>query len=197
METKNIIALVREKLDLYRKPYIDTGYLQKILDKFAPNYTIKQLCNLDIIRPIKRGKWYLNRKSRDFINPFVVGALYMGDEMYVFGGMSVYNRYSLSEQIAEVYTIYNTKTSWEKEIAGIRYNFIRQRESFFYGIEKEKIEDYEYHIMSPERAYIQMIREGKSFSFIPKNIQKEEVIRLAEQNASKSLQSLIKKYVSL
>lgn len=111
METKNIIALVREKLDLYRKPYIDATYLQKILDKFAPNYTIKQLCNLDILRPIKRGKWYLNRKSRDFINPFVVGALYMGDEMYVFGGMSVYNRYSLSEQIAEIYTIYNTKTS--------------------------------------------------------------------------------------
>ncbi len=193
METKNIIALVREKLDLYRKPYIDATYLQKILDKFAPNYTIKQLCNLDILRPIKRGKWYLNRKSRDFINPFVVGALYMGDEMYVFGGMSVYNRYSLSEQIAEIYTIYNTKTSWEKEIAGIRYNFIRQRESFFYGIEKEKVEDYEYRIMSPERAYIQMIREGKRFSFIPKNIQKEEVIRLAEQNASKSLQSLIQK----
>lgn len=111
METKNIIALVREKLDLYRKPYIDATYLQKILDKFGPNYTIKQLCNLDIIRPIKRGKWYLNRKSRDFINPFIVGALYMGDEMYVFGGMSVYNRYSLSEQIAEIYTIYNTKTS--------------------------------------------------------------------------------------
>ncbi len=72
METKNIIALVREKLDIYRKPYIDAVFLQKILDKFAPNYTIKQLCNLDIVKPIKRGKWYLNRKSREFINPFVV-----------------------------------------------------------------------------------------------------------------------------
>lgn len=193
METKNLIALIREKLTLYRKPYIDAVYLQKILDKFAPNYTIKQLCNQDIIRPIKRGKCYLNRKSREFINPFVVGGLYMGDEIYVFGGMSVYNRYSLSEQIAEIYTIYNTKISWEKEIAGIHYDFIRQRESFFYGIQREKVDEYEYSIMSPERAYIQMIREGKIFLSIPKNIQKKALIQLSEENASKSLQSLIKK----
>ncbi len=193
METKNIIALVREKLDLYRKPYIDAVYLQKILNKFAPNYTIKQLCNLDIVRPIKRGKWYLNRKSREFINPFVVGGLYMGDELYVFGGMSVYNRYSLSEQIAEIYTIYNTKISDRKEIAGISYDFIRQRESFFYGIQREKADEYEYAIMSPERAYIQMIREGKTFPHVPKNIQKEALIQLSEKNTSKPLQSLIRK----
>jgi hypothetical protein len=159
MEVKNSIALVREKLDLYRKPYIDAILLQKILDRFAPNYTIKQLCNLDIIRPIKRGKWYLNRKSRDFVNPFVVGRLYMDGELYAFGGMSVYNRYSLSEQIAEIYTIYNTKISGEKEIAGIRYDFVRQRKSFFYGIDTEQIDGYEYQIMSVERAYIQMLRE--------------------------------------
>ncbi len=193
METKNIIALVREKLDLYRKPYIDVVYLQKILDKFAPNYTIKQLCNQDIVRPIKRGKWYLNTKSREFINPFVVGGLYMGDELYVFGGMSVYNRYSLSEQIAEVYTIYNTRISWAREIVGIRYDFVRQRESFFYGIQQEKTDEYQYSIMSPERAYIQMIREGKTFTVFPKNIQKSLLLSLSEANASQPLQSLIKK----
>lgn len=196
METKNIIAVVRDKLDLYRRPYIGVDYLKKILDKFAPNYTIKQLCNLDIVRPIKRGRWYLNRKSREFINPFVVGGLYMGDDLYTFGGMSVYNRYSLSEQIAEVYTIYNTKISWAREIAGIRYDFIRQRESFFYGMHSEKVDEYEYTIMCPERAYIQMIREGKIFAHTPKNIQKEVLVKLAEENTSKSLQSLIKKYVS-
>lgn len=73
MESKNAIALVREKLDLYRKPYIDADFLQKILNAFAPNYTIKQLCNLGIVRPIKRGKWYMNQKSREFISPFVIG----------------------------------------------------------------------------------------------------------------------------
>lgn len=196
MESRNTIALIREKLDLYRKPYIDAVYLQKILDKFAPNYTIKQLCNLDIIRPIKRWKTYLNRKSREFINPFVIGALYMGDDLYMFGGISVYNRYSLSEQIAEVYTIYNTKISWDKEIAGIRYSFVRARESFFYGVERIAIDEYEYSIMSPERAYIQMLREGKVFTHLPKNIDTEKLLHLAEKNTSLSLQTLIKKYVS-
>ncbi len=117
----------------------------------------------------------------------------MGDELYVFGGMSVYNRYSLSEQIAEVYTLYNTRISGSKEIAGIRYDFIRQRESFFYGIQREGVDEYEYAIMSPERAYIQMIREGKVFPHLPKNIQKEVLIQLSEKNTSKSLQALIKK----
>jgi hypothetical protein len=191
MEAKNSIALVREKLDLYGKPYIDAVFLQKILDKFAPNYTIKQLCNLDIVRPIKRSRWYLNRKSRGFVNPFVVGGLYMGDETYAFGGMSVYNRYSLSEQIAEIYTVYNTKISGDREIAGIRYSFIRQRQNFFYGIRTEKADEYEYRIMSPERAFIQMLREGKTFPIIPKNVQKEKLLRLAEKYASKPLQSRV------
>jgi hypothetical protein len=43
MEIINKIAKIREKLDLYGKPYIDSLFLQKILDNFAPNYTITQL----------------------------------------------------------------------------------------------------------------------------------------------------------
>jgi hypothetical protein len=46
MEIKNNIAKVREKLDIYQKPYIEADLLQKILNKFAPNYTITQLSNL-------------------------------------------------------------------------------------------------------------------------------------------------------
>lgn len=116
----------------------------------------------------------------------------MGNETYAFGGMSVYNRYSLSEQIAEVFTIYNTKISGEKDIAGVRYVFIRQRESFFYGIDTGKADQYEYRIMSPERAFIQMLREGKVFPAVPKGIDTKTLIRLAEGNASQTLQSIVK-----
>ncbi len=191
MERINVIARVREKLDLYGKPYIDAVFLQKILDKFAPNYSIKQLCNLNLVRPIKRSTWYVNTKTREFINPFVIGGLYMGEEMYAFGGMAVYNRYSLSEQIAENYTIYNTKLSGTREIAGIRFYFVRQRESFFYGIKTEKLGAYSYEIMTPERACIQMLREGKTFRNIPKSVQQTKLVHLAEKYASKNLQSQI------
>ncbi|MCB9805312.1 hypothetical protein H6769_06995 [Candidatus Peribacteria bacterium] len=45
METINQIAKIREKLDIYSKPYIEVSMIQKILDKFAPSYSIKDLCN--------------------------------------------------------------------------------------------------------------------------------------------------------
>jgi len=46
MEIINKIAKIREKLDLYGKPYITEELLQKLLDKFAPNYTITNICNI-------------------------------------------------------------------------------------------------------------------------------------------------------
>jgi len=46
MEIINKIAKIREKLDLYSKPYIKEELLQKLLDKFAPNYSITNLSNL-------------------------------------------------------------------------------------------------------------------------------------------------------
>ena len=43
---KNVIAKVREKLELYNKAYISKEFITKILNKFAPNYSISQLCNM-------------------------------------------------------------------------------------------------------------------------------------------------------
>ncbi len=197
MKIINKIAKIREKLDIYGKPYIDEELLQKLLDKFAPNYTITNLSNLGLITPIKRWKNYIVNKYNAFVHPFVVGSFYMWDEMYVFGGLWVYNRYSLSEQVAEWQTIYNTKISWKKIIWDSKFIFVRQRESFFYGTKKEKFEEYSYEIMTIERAFIQMIKEWKEFESLPYWIDKDKLIKIATKYSSQTILTKIKKLCTL
>lgn len=193
MKIKNDIAIVREKLDNYQKPYIEVDLLQKILNKFAPNYTIANLSHLWLITLVKRGKVYINNKTHDFINPFVVWNLYMWDEIYCFGWLWVYNRYSLTEQIAEWLTIYNTKVSGKKVIWNNKFIFKRQRKSFFYWIKKEKFENCTYNIMTIERAFIEMLKEWKTFGELPYWIDKKKLQSLANKYASKKIISLINK----
>jgi hypothetical protein len=178
---------------LYGKPYITEELLQKLLDKFAPNYSITNLSNLWLIIPIKRGKVYINNKYNAFVNPFVVGDLYMWDDLYMFGWLWVYNRYSLTEQVAEWQTIYNTKISWKKVIWNSKFIFVRQRENFFYWWKKEKFDEYYYNIMTIERAFIQMIKEWKEFSNLAYWINKEKLLKLTKKYASKTVLSKIEK----
>ncbi len=190
---KNVIAKVREKLELYNKAYISKEFITKILNKFAPNYSISQLCNMWLLTPIKRGKWYVNNKTREYINPFVVGDLYMWNELYMFGWIMMYNRYNISDQVPEWYTIYNTKISWKKIIWSAKFIFIRQRENFFYGMKNEKFEEYNYKVMTPERAFIQALKEKKIFDIVPYWIDKIKLIKLAKKNASQTINDKIKK----
>ena len=195
MEIVNKIAKIRDKLDIYSKPYISLEVLQKLLDKFAPNYTINQLCSLWLLTPIKKGKWYLNNKSKEIVNTFVVWDLYFWDELYVFWWMSVYNRYGISEQIAEWYTIYNTKISWKKIIWNSKFIFVKQRESFFYGIKIEKVWENSYKIMTPERAFIQALKEDKKFDKLPYKVDFKKLEKLAKKYASITINDKIKSYV--
>jgi len=190
---KNKIAKIREKLDLYNKAYISNDLLVKLLNKFAPNYTISQLCNIWVITPIKRGKWYINNKSREFINPFIIGNLYMGDELYMYGWMMIYNKYWLSDQIAEKYTIYNTKISANKTIGNIEFIFIRQRDNFFYWLKEEFFEDYTYKVMNRERAFIQALKEKKIYDEIPYWIDIKKLKKLAGKYASQVIFNKINK----
>lgn len=195
MEIVNKIAKIRDKLDIYSKLYISLEILQKLLDKFAPNYTINQLCSLWLLTPIKKGKWYLNNKSKEIVNPFVVWDLYFWDELYVFWWISVYNRYGISEQIAEWYTIYNTKISWKKIIWNSKFIFVKQRESFFYWIKIEKFWEYSYKIMTPERAFIQALKEDKKFDKLPYKVDFKKLEKLAKKYASITINDKIKSYV--
>jgi hypothetical protein len=56
--------IIEEKLRIYDEPFIDKDLLQKILNKFAPNYKIKTLTTRKLISPVIRGKLYFNHLSR-------------------------------------------------------------------------------------------------------------------------------------
>ena len=167
-----------------------------MLSKFAWNYTISQLCDKWLIIPIKRGKWYINNKSREFINPYIVWDLYMWDELYMYGWMVIYNRYGLSDQVAEKYTIYNTKISGNKIIWGVNFIFIRQRDKFFYWLNKTKVWEYEYKIMTIERAFIQALKEKKQFEDIPYWVDIKKTQKLAKEYSSQIIINKINKLCS-
>jgi len=192
----NKIAIIRDKLELYNQIYISKDLLTKLLSKFAWNYTISQLCDKWLIIPIKRGKWYINNKSREFINPYIVWDLYMWDELYMYGWMVIYNRYGLSDQVAEKYTIYNTKISGNKIIWGVNFIFIRQRDKFFYWLNKTKVWEYEYKIMTIERAFIQALKEKKQFEDIPYWVDIKKTQKLAKEYSSQIIINKINKLCS-
>jgi hypothetical protein len=117
----------------------------------------------------------------------------MWENLYMFGGIMIYNRHGLSEQIAEWYTIYNTKISWKKIIWDSKFIFVRQRESFFYWFKKEKYEDKYYKIMNIERAFIQLLKENKKFKKLPYWINKEKLLQISKKYSSKTIISKIEK----
>jgi hypothetical protein len=41
---ENKIAIIREKLTICGQTFVQKDFLTKILDKFAPNYSIEDLC---------------------------------------------------------------------------------------------------------------------------------------------------------
>lgn len=173
---------------MYNRWIIEKDYLQKILTKFSPNYSVRQLSNLWIISPLKRWKYYFNNMGRDFIDPFTIWALYMEWKQYCYWWLWVYNRYWFTNQLADRYTIYNTTKSGKKIIWRQRVIFKRQRESFFYGMIEETSWSITYKIMSPERAFIERLKEWVVFKTLPRSVNQKKLIIMAQKYASKNIQ---------
>ena len=188
----NQIKIIRQKLDAYWKLVIDKELLNKLLNKFAPNYTIANLCSLWLIYTIKRGESYINSFSKETQTPFIVGDIYFGWWEYMFGWLWMYNYYWFSTQVVEWYTIYNTKISGTRIIWNVKLILKKQRKNFFYGWTTKKNWNYSYKIMTPERAFIQMLKEWKSFKVLPSNINKEKLLTMSEKNTSKNIYNYIK-----
>jgi len=189
----NYLEKIREKLRLYDKAIIEKDFLEKILAKFAPNYSITQISNLWLVSPLKRGKYYFNKLSLSFVDPYEVISYYMWDSLYCIGWLWVYNTYWFSTQVVEWHTVYNTKISWKKILWNTKIIFKRQRQDFFYGIDTRKTSSNCYHVMSVERAFIQRVKEGDYFTSIPKNVDKHTLLTLTQKYSSKTLQNKIQK----
>ena len=187
----NTIELIREKLRLYDKKIISREMLEKILIKFGVNYSISQISNLWLITPLKRGKYYFNNLWREFINPYVVWDYYMGEDLYTYGWLGVYNLYWFTTQLADWQTIYNTKISGKKIIWKHKIIFKRQRQSFFYGINTLHFENKSYKIMSPERAFIERLKEWVAFTELPPKVDRDILLQMSKKHASKTIHNKI------
>ncbi|MDP2103449.1 MAG: hypothetical protein Q8K26_00840 [Candidatus Gracilibacteria bacterium] len=190
------LSKIREKLDIIGEKYLDTSVLEKLLAKFAPSYSISQICDTGMISPIKRGKFYINNVNRDIENPYKIADMYFEGVGYMFGGLGVYNVYGYSTQLVEWHTVYNTKISGERIIGRTKFIFKKQRNGFFYGETEQKSGRYIYKIMSRERAFIQMLQEGKVWKKLPENIDVKKLLSLAEAYSTKNIYNSIKKICS-
>lgn len=150
---------IEEKLRIYAKPFIDISLLQKIIDKFAPNYKIFQLSSRGLISPIKQGELYLNKTYRQYISRYAILWKYMTWKTYMIGGIYLYNQYGFSTQLANRITVYNTIYDGKREIAWAKFIFKKMRPSFFRGKQKKQSQGIYYYVMSPERALIQLLKE--------------------------------------
>lgn len=186
---------IRERLGTWWQMAITTTELNEMLTSLKSKYSIAQLSKAKVITPIKKGQVYINNQTQQYKDPYIVGALYFGDDPYMFGGLAVYNRYWLTTQVPDRYTIYNTKNIGKKVInQTARFIFKKVRASFFYGYKTQKIWAYTVKIMTPERALIQMIKEWSNREFIktlPASVDKKRLLSMAKKYASKSLLAAI------
>ncbi|MBW7954957.1 hypothetical protein H3C61_04045 [Candidatus Gracilibacteria bacterium] len=189
----NQISIIRDKLRLYDEKFIEKDKIDKLLSKFAPSYKIKDVTSLGLISPLKRGQIYINNLSNKIEDPFVIADLYFQGKDYAFGGLGVYNMYGFSTQVVEWYTVYNKLISGDRIIGKTKFIFKKQKPNFFYGIITKKSGDNSYLVFSPERAFIQLLKEGKNFNELPKNIDKENLLQMAKKYAPKTIISKIEK----
>jgi len=205
----NQFKTIEEKLRIYNKPFIEISLLQKILDKFAPNYEIKELSRRWLLAPIVRGKLYLNLLSskKKWLLATTILAQYGKNKLYTIGGIYLYNQYHFSQQVANKITVYNTSIRGERTIAGYTFMFRQVRPSFFRGIEKVDAQWYgTYYGMTRERALIQLIEENDGKleyaqdiyqEIKKKNISTTKLITLSQKHTSKRVQLLVKKFLEI
>lgn len=189
----NQISIIRDKLRLYDEKFIEKEKIDKLLSKFAPSYAIKDLTSLWIISPLKRWQTYINNLSIKLQDPFVVADLYFWWKDYCFWWLWVYNMYWFSTQVVEWYTVYNKLISWDRIIWKTKFIFKKQKPNFFYWIITKKSWDNKYLVFSIERAFIQLLKEWKSINELPKNLDKEKLLKMTEKYAPKTIVSKIEK----
>ncbi len=107
---------------------------------------------------IKRGLYAVNDlSSRGFlsISPYVVAGLLV-DESYVSFEAAL-NYWGMFDQFVDLFRSISMKQYKTTKLESIQYQFIKTREKFFLGWEKEEIENRTARIASPEKALVDFI----------------------------------------
>lgn len=195
---------IEEKLRIYDKPFIDISLLQKIIDKFAPNYKVFQLSSRGLISPIKQWELYLNKTYREYVSKQSILWKYMEGKEYMIGGLYLYNQYWYTTQLADRTTVYNTIYSGQRAVAWAKFIFHKVRSSFFRWKERKESQWVYYYTMSPERALIQLIKDNKwrlefqediAYKIRKGDLDSKKILSLCQKYCSKNTQILVDSFL--
>ncbi len=205
MTPDNQIKLIEEKLSIYNKPFIDAGFLQKILDKFAPQYKPYHLSAKWLISVIKNWELYKNNLYSWYVSRYTIIALYMKWSEYMIWWLFAYNQYGFTTQLPNRRTVYNTVYSGQRKIAWAQIIFRRVRPSFFRGKTRRQSQDVYYYLMSRERSLIQLLIETKwnpefrddiMYQINQGSIDKAKLLSLTHTYLNKPQQSFISHFLA-
>ena len=135
--------------DAHKITHIERHYLRKILYRLEKSGAIER---------IERGKYMIiplhGKKGEYTLHEFVIGSLLV--KPYIIAYWSALNHYGLTEQIST--TVFLQTISWKRKqeikVFGVKYRIVRIKESKFFGIRKEWIEEVQINITNKEKTII-------------------------------------------
>ncbi|MDR1942394.1 MAG: hypothetical protein LBQ47_08720 [Endomicrobium sp.] len=162
-----------------------------------PLQFIYRLKQKKILRPLKRGLYTFNPIETMPVGmklpDLAVADVYMEGKEYYVGYLSLFNWYGFSEQLFQDVYVINTGRSFEKYIDNIRFNFIKVKKEFMYGIIEKQIAGGKVRITDKERTMIDLLYWNKAVGGINPAIKTvEEIIKEKKCDIQKFIDYAVK-----
>ena len=161
-EIEVISRLSYEKKRIVTKEDLDSFFK---FDDIERNKVVYQLKKKGIFSTIKRGVYVFSPleygEGGAAINEMLIPLQFFPLGNYYIGYSTMYNYYSLTEQLFQVVYVLNTSLQRRKKICGVQFAFSRVQESRMYGLEKINIEGNEVMISSLERTLVDLVYFNK------------------------------------
>jgi len=148
------------------------------------------------IERIEKGKYMIiplgAEKGKYTLNEFVIGSLLVNP--YCIAYWSALHHYGLTEQIPNTVFIQTTarKKKQQIEVFGVRYRVVRVKDTKFFGIRKEWIEETQINITDREKTIIDCLDKPQYCGGVvevakalkDENLNKEKLLEYAQQIAN-------------
>ncbi|MBU4377415.1 MAG: hypothetical protein KKD29_08115 [Candidatus Omnitrophica bacterium] len=161
-EIEVISRLSYEKKRIVTKEDLNTLFK---FDDIERNKTVYRLKKKGIFSTIKRGVYVFSPleygEKGAAVNEMLIPPQFFPKGNYYIGYSTMYNYYSLTEQLFQVVYVLNTSLQRKKKICQVAFNFLRIPESRMYGLEKIDIEGREVIISSLERTLVDLVYFNK------------------------------------
>ena len=161
-EIEVISRLSFEKKRIVTKEDLDAFFKFNDAERNKIVYRLKQK---RIFSTIKKGVYVFSPleygEGGAGINEMLIPSQFFPQGNYYIGYSTMYNYYSLTEQLFQVVYVLNTSFQRRKNICGVTFNFLRVPENRMYGLEKSNIEGQDVSISSLERTLVDLIYFNK------------------------------------